>query len=398
MSAVGLKKFRVAEEYVCCRICHEEVLCSEAPGLAAAVAAATTPSKLRSRAAGVLPGDPGRTRWALRLLRHVLRWVARVRVACRQLWVWVVVRGLRQCWARWTRAGNAPARETRRGAVEGQRGPCVAADDPRALIAPCRCTGTLKYVHQGCLRRWLRRQPDTALWRCEICGEPYRFQVEFRPAYEFLFAWPLGDRTRDPDEEEGDDNDDDGQNGARAAGGWAAPNEALVERGAWTTSPAAASATSSPPTTDRVRRCLAGLRRWWQALRAQSGGGTSSSDAFGNGPAAATNRLLHWLHVLYVALFLRQVLRQCRGLHTAAKRALQLDSLAIAMQQGNDAIRALMETHALIVLRAALLAHYLLFLAVDLRLLQRQYLAWRAATARFYVLNRDDSNDEPRRE
>eukprot|EP00166_Cyanidium_caldarium_P003037 ctg_2924.g588 len=252
------------------------------------------------------------------------------------------------CWARWTRTGNALARETRRGAVEGQRGPCVAADDPRALIAPCGCTGTLKYVHQGCLRKWLRRQPDTALWRCEICGERYRFQVEFRPAYEFLLAWPLGDRAQDPDEEEDDDDDDDDddQNGARAAGGWAVPNEALVERGPWTTSPAAASATSPPSTTDRVRRCLAGLRRWWQALRAQSGGGISSGDAFGNGPAAATNRLLHWLHVLYVALFLRQVLRQCRGLHTAAKRALQLDSLTIAMQQGNDAIRALMETHA----------------------------------------------------
>lgn len=45
------------------------------------------------------------------------------------------------------------------------------------LIAPCRCRGTMKFVHQGCLTRWRstsRRQ--TSIMQCDQCGAPYRFK------------------------------------------------------------------------------------------------------------------------------------------------------------------------------------------------------------------------------
>lgn len=45
------------------------------------------------------------------------------------------------------------------------------------LIAPCRCRGTMKFVHQGCLTRWRstsRRQ--TSIMQCDQCGAPYKFK------------------------------------------------------------------------------------------------------------------------------------------------------------------------------------------------------------------------------
>ncbi|XP_028258587.1 E3 ubiquitin-protein ligase MARCHF7 [Parambassis ranga] len=44
------------------------------------------------------------------------------------------------------------------------------------LIQPCRCTGSLQYVHQECIKRWLRSKIDfgtnlEAITTCELCKE-----------------------------------------------------------------------------------------------------------------------------------------------------------------------------------------------------------------------------------
>jgi hypothetical protein len=51
---------------------------------------------------------------------------------------------------------------------------CHDSDDP--LFYPCKCSGSIKYVHAECLKHWLhinRRK------NCEVCGEELSFQKEF---------------------------------------------------------------------------------------------------------------------------------------------------------------------------------------------------------------------------
>ncbi|AZB49176.1 E3-MARCH4-like protein [Vombatid gammaherpesvirus 1] len=41
--------------------------------------------------------------------------------------------------------------------------------DKDCLLSPCKCDGTVKYVHQGCLSRWYNEAPRT---ECELCQWP----------------------------------------------------------------------------------------------------------------------------------------------------------------------------------------------------------------------------------
>ncbi|KAL3869576.1 hypothetical protein ACJMK2_042244 [Sinanodonta woodiana] len=53
------------------------------------------------------------------------------------------------------------------------------SNDKDCLITPCRCSGSLRYVHKHCLETWIRvrskGKSETEL-RCEICG--YRFYCQ----------------------------------------------------------------------------------------------------------------------------------------------------------------------------------------------------------------------------
>jgi E3 ubiquitin-protein ligase DOA10 len=47
------------------------------------------------------------------------------------------------------------------------------------LFYPCKCDGSIKYVHQQCLMEWLKvkkRQQQLSKPRCELCGEIFVFQ------------------------------------------------------------------------------------------------------------------------------------------------------------------------------------------------------------------------------
>lgn len=54
------------------------------------------------------------------------------------------------------------------------------SEDPRdgRLVCPCRCKGTQKYVHEGCLTAWRHAQPLSGrnYWKCPTCGFEYHFQ------------------------------------------------------------------------------------------------------------------------------------------------------------------------------------------------------------------------------
>ena len=52
---------------------------------------------------------------------------------------------------------------------------CLEKGDKNApLIAPCLCEGSIKYVHQSCLKKWLiKSKIRPELSRCEICKDKY---------------------------------------------------------------------------------------------------------------------------------------------------------------------------------------------------------------------------------
>eukprot|EP01034_Spumella_vulgaris_P021319 gene21319-27349_t len=52
----------------------------------------------------------------------------------------------------------------------------------RALIKPCKCTGTLRYVHTDCLTTWRATSPY-AYTTCSVCKYPYRIRTSLLARY-----------------------------------------------------------------------------------------------------------------------------------------------------------------------------------------------------------------------
>lgn len=55
------------------------------------------------------------------------------------------------------------------------------SDDPASgrLIRPCKCKGSSRYVHEGCLQEWRHADPAYGkrnYWQCPTCGFRYRMQ------------------------------------------------------------------------------------------------------------------------------------------------------------------------------------------------------------------------------
>lgn len=62
-------------------------------------------------------------------------------------------------------------------------------DDP--LINPCTCTGSMKYIHINCLRKWLNSKlqnkksdfMNSLTWKsleCELCKKQYQYDLIFK--------------------------------------------------------------------------------------------------------------------------------------------------------------------------------------------------------------------------
>ncbi|RDA89857.1 hypothetical protein CP533_0415, partial [Ophiocordyceps camponoti-saundersi (nom. inval.)] len=56
--------------------------------------------------------------------------------------------------------------------------PTYVSDDPELgrLLSPCKCKGSQKYVHEGCLNSWRLANPmaDRNYWQCPTCKFNYR--------------------------------------------------------------------------------------------------------------------------------------------------------------------------------------------------------------------------------
>nr|XP_015808933.2 E3 ubiquitin-protein ligase MARCH7 isoform X2 [Nothobranchius furzeri] len=61
------------------------------------------------------------------------------------------------------------------------------------LIQPCRCTGSLQYVHQECIKRWLRSKIGSgtnleAITTCELCKETLHLNIDNFDIHELYRA------------------------------------------------------------------------------------------------------------------------------------------------------------------------------------------------------------------
>ena len=54
------------------------------------------------------------------------------------------------------------------------------SSDPQdgRLLRPCKCKGSSKYVHEGCLQSWRHADPNSKrnFWQCPTCGFRYRLE------------------------------------------------------------------------------------------------------------------------------------------------------------------------------------------------------------------------------
>lgn len=51
------------------------------------------------------------------------------------------------------------------------------SEDMGRLMRPCKCKGSQKYVHEGCLRAWRTAAPSNRnLWHCPTCKYAYRLE------------------------------------------------------------------------------------------------------------------------------------------------------------------------------------------------------------------------------
>nr|CAG4648258.1 EOG090X0DX7 [Moina brachiata]SVE93270.1 EOG090X0DX7 [Moina brachiata] len=56
------------------------------------------------------------------------------------------------------------------------------AEHEAPLVSPCCCAGSLKYVHQGCLQRWVQ---SSDMKNCELCKYPFVMQTKIKPFKEW---------------------------------------------------------------------------------------------------------------------------------------------------------------------------------------------------------------------
>ncbi|KAL2064155.1 hypothetical protein VTL71DRAFT_4649 [Oculimacula yallundae] len=60
--------------------------------------------------------------------------------------------------------------------------------DTEPLFHPCKCSGSIKFVHQDCLMEWLSHSQKK---HCELCKTPFRFTKLYSPNMPKSLPWPV---------------------------------------------------------------------------------------------------------------------------------------------------------------------------------------------------------------
>lgn len=59
----------------------------------------------------------------------------------------------------------------------------IQKDSP--LVAPCLCSGSLKFVHQACLQKWIKSSDKLS---CELCQFEYKMTKKTKPFREVSYC------------------------------------------------------------------------------------------------------------------------------------------------------------------------------------------------------------------
>ncbi len=63
---------------------------------------------------------------------------------------------------------------------------CLETDNEFDLLSPCKCSGTIKYIHKYCLQHWFNSLKNKIIFpfranrfelQCEICKTPYKMEI-----------------------------------------------------------------------------------------------------------------------------------------------------------------------------------------------------------------------------
>lgn len=69
--------------------------------------------------------------------------------------------------------------------------PCVCrichseGDEECPLITPCRCTGSLRFVHHACLHQWIKSSNTRC---CELCKYNFVMEMHLKPLRKVSFS------------------------------------------------------------------------------------------------------------------------------------------------------------------------------------------------------------------
>lgn len=55
---------------------------------------------------------------------------------------------------------------------------CEGTDSDQPLIRPCLCSGTLMFVHQSCLQKWIK---SSDIKKCELCKYEFHMEAKVKP-------------------------------------------------------------------------------------------------------------------------------------------------------------------------------------------------------------------------
>lgn len=57
------------------------------------------------------------------------------------------------------------------------------------FISPCLCKGTSKYIHEECLKQWLRQKSEKIIGsQCEVCHHTYSIKIHHSIHLKFLYS------------------------------------------------------------------------------------------------------------------------------------------------------------------------------------------------------------------
>ena len=62
---------------------------------------------------------------------------------------------------------------------------CYDTENEDQLISPCKCQGSLEFVHFHCLKDWLTISGTTS---CQVCGDEYDLDFETKPFLKWSYS------------------------------------------------------------------------------------------------------------------------------------------------------------------------------------------------------------------